>query len=537
MIYVVGSGPSGIACARELLQKGLCVTMLDAGIALEKDKQEALAQLSKSDKWDASLLTKLRGKLDAFAKDGPLKLSYGSDYSYKDVKKHIPMSEKGIICRPSFAKGGLSTVWGASVMPYLDEDMVGWPFRTNILAAHYKKVLSFMNVAGFDDDLAKLFPLYSKMDNYKHSSQASQLLKKFEKNRASLHKKGFIFGSSRLAIRFKGKAGCSYCGLCMYGCPLQLIYCSASTLETLQKNKNFTYIPNIVVDKVDETSEKVLIRAHKRNSGEKIDFAGSRVFLACGTVPSTKVVLASIASFDKEIFLKDSQHFTIPCLMFKGSSKVTQEHLHTSCQAYIELFDKKIDPHSVHLQIYTYLDMYENALKKLFGPLYKLLKIPLGLVLARIIVIKGYLHSNSSSKIRMVLKQGNPDRVDLHAVVNNSTKGIVKKLVRTLLRNSLRLGFFPLFLKAKLSKPGASNHYGSSFPMSKNPKGCESDLLGRPFGLKRIHVVDSSVFPSIPSQSITFTVMANSSRIANETADIIMAEKSLAPKVELSVVN
>ena len=34
MLYVVGSGPSGVACATALIQKGLRVTMLDVGNAV-----------------------------------------------------------------------------------------------------------------------------------------------------------------------------------------------------------------------------------------------------------------------------------------------------------------------------------------------------------------------------------------------------------------------------------------------------------------------------------------------------------------------
>jgi len=49
--------------------------------------------------------------------------------------------------------------------------------------------------------------------------------------------------------------------------------------------------------------------------------------------------------------------------------------------------------------------------------------------------------------------------------------------------------------------------------MSANPSGLETDLLGRPQGLKRTHIVDSSVLPSIAATTITFTVMANAHRI------------------------
>ena len=61
---------------------------------------------------------------------------------------------------------------------------------------------------------------------------------------------------------------------------------------------------------------------------------------------------------------------------------------------------------------------------------------------------------------------------------------------------------------SKLSKSGGGSHIGSSFPM-----GAKSDTLGRPLGLKRIHLVDSSVLPSIAAQTITLTAMANAYRI------------------------
>ena len=47
----------------------------------------------------------------------------------------------------------------------------------------------------------------------------------------------------------------------------------------------------------------------------------------------------------------------------------------------------------------------------------------------------------------------------------------------------------------------------------------ESDVLGRPHGLSRIHLVDSTTFPTIPSTTITFTVMANAHRIATAAGE------------------
>ena len=54
--------------------------------------------------------------------------------------------------------------------------------------------------------------------------------------------------------------------------------------------------------------------------------------------------------------------------------------------------------------------------------------------------------------------------------------------------------------------------------MRRSPRVGETDLLGRPKGLKRVHVVDATVLPSVPASTITYTVMANAARIATEAA-------------------
>lgn len=64
-------------------------------------------------------------------------------------------------------------------------------------------------------------------------------------------------------------------------------------------------------------------------------------------------------------------------------------------------------------------------------------------------------------------------------------------------------------------------HFGSSFPMCEEPKlPTDTDLLGRPFGWKNVHIVDTSVLPSIPATSIGLLTMANAHRIATKAAAI-----------------
>ena len=56
--------------------------------------------------------------------------------------------------------------------------------------------------------------------------------------------------------------------------------------------------------------------------------------------------------------------------------------------------------------------------------------------------------------------------------------------------------------------------------MSTAPTGNETDALGRPVGLSRVHAVDASVLPSIPASTITYSAMVNAARIVDQVAKL-----------------
>jgi hypothetical protein len=139
----------------------------------------------------------------------------------------------------------------------------------------------------------------------------------------------------------------------------------------------------------------------------------------------------------------------------------------------------------------------------------------------RLMVLQGYIHSEQSSKIAVTLRGGpGSDTLELTAMINPQTMRVLRKVVRKLLKNALRLGVIPLPLLLKLSQPGGGYRAGGSFPMRKRPTRFESDVLGRPTGWERVHAVDATVLPSIAATTITLTVMANAHRIASEAGTI-----------------
>ena len=137
--------------------------------------------------------------------------------------------------------------------------------------------------------------------------------------------------------------------------------------------------------------------------------------------------------------------------------------------------------------------------------------------LGRLLAVQGFLHSDDSPGLRLELTDSGVrlvgDRVPHpHAKVH--------ALMRKLRRLGRYTGAAPVPGLTQVGPPAKSFHYGGSLPMRAHPSGLESDVLGRPYGSQRVHVVDSSIFPSIAGTTIAFTAMANAHRIATEVAHL-----------------
>ena len=515
MIYIVGSGPAGVSCAHALLCKGLEVTMLDSGLELENERGKILEKLSgtKPENWDLDLINTIKGNTVASTSGSFVKGVYGSDFPYREVNTYMPYEAKNVQPRISLAKGGLSNVWGAAVLPYLDEDISDWPISVKDLTPHYESVLSFMDLAAINDDLANKFPLYSK--TYKSlnpSNQAIDLMEDLEPNKNILNKRGFLFGHSRLAVN----SNCVYCGLCHYGCPVGAIYNSSSTLEELKKNKNFHYIKDVIVQKIVESNGIVKIFATSRSKNGPVLFTGTRVYLACGVISTTKILLESLEAYDKELMIKDSQWFLIPLIRYKKSPGVINEKLYTLSQLFVELFDLNLSKNIINLQLYMYNDLFLNAIKNILGFTYPLFKFPVKEVLDRLMLIMGYLHSDSSSSFSVKLQKG---KLIMNAKINKDVNKTISGVYKKMFENRDFFKAIPIPGITRIPKPGYGSHSGGSFPMKAKPRDFETDILGRPYGFSKVHVVDSTIFPSIPATTITLTIMANAYRIGSRYND------------------
>jgi choline dehydrogenase-like flavoprotein len=525
MHCIIGSGPAGTACAQALLKRGVTVLMLDAGLQLEPARTQIVHELSMvaPSAWRPEQVAFLKENMAASASGIPLKLVFGSDFPYREADQHAPTLAAGVGMRPSLALGGFGNVWGAAMLPYLDADLDGWPFRTAELSEHYRAVLKLAGLAGRCDDLEELFPLYCVDPGaLQLSRQAQRLLNNLKRGRNELRAAGWRFGVARLAVqaaRAPGTAGCVYCGLCMYGCPYGYIYNSAVTVRQMQAQERFTYQGDAIVTLLRESAGGVLIEGYHRRTQEKLSWKASRVYLAAGLIPTTRILLQSQAAYDQPVRVRDSQYFLFPLLLGRRAAGVQAEALHTLSQLFLEIRNPAVNRHTVHLQVYSYNDLIGQALRQKFGRWARPLDFLARRLEERMLIVQGYLHSDDSARIMMALKQGvpgGPAPLQIRAEVNPETRSALKRVVREVLRHTRRLGALPLPPMLQVADPGRSYHNGGSFPMRKQPVGFESDCLGRPYGWQKVHAVDATVFPSIPATTITFSVMANAHRIGWE---------------------
>jgi choline dehydrogenase-like flavoprotein len=233
--------------------------------------------------------------------------------------------------------------------------------------------------------------------------------------------------------------------------------------------------------------------------------------------------LNSLDAYDENVTLRDSQYFIFPLFRYRGMAGVESEKLFTLSQIFLELFDPAVSRNTVHLQVYTYNDLYPAVLRKALGFLHRFFKPLMARALGRLLVVQGYLHSDMSPTVSIRLERSprsSQGKLVLEGSTPSTSRETVKAVCRKLLACQRYLGAVPVPQLLLLAGPGRGFHCGGTFPMSASPERLQTDSFGRPSGWRRVHVVDATTFPSIPAAPITYTVMANAHRIASANGEL-----------------
>jgi choline dehydrogenase-like flavoprotein len=519
---VVGAGPTGAAAASALSASGRPVIVLDAGLALEPEREAARRRMAAATRAQWSAADVALTRFTATGRGGAgYKQLFGSDVAFRDDGVLDLQAAPEVAARPSYALGGLSNVWGAGVVPYTDRDLEGWPIGAADLAEGYRAAFALMPQAAEEDELAERYPLPAAPGPpLLRSDAAARLLARLRARATRRTNTRYHFGGSRLAVRTAHPApelGCCYCAHCLDGCPYGHIYNAAQTIEGLRDSGRIDYRPGMHVDRLHEAEGEVVIEATPLapGNGSALTLRAHRVFLAAGALAST-IILQRSGLLPARAELLDSQTLYLPFLWLGGAGHTGREPDHTLAQLFLVLEDEDVNAHAVHISLYTYNDGLTERARAAHPRVASLLGPALDAITRRLVIGICFLHSDDSQRIA-VSASGSSRSVQLDAVENSATAAALARLLRGL-RSLYPVGLIPLGPLAEPAAAGGGFHSGGSVPMRAQPQDGEADLLGRPNPARRVHVVDSACFPSIPSGTITLPAMANAHRIARAAA-------------------
>lgn len=520
-IAVIGSGLSALGAIKALVKQGIKPTVIDVGERLDPDRESRAARLANvcPDQWTAADREWLN--LNPTVKSGsgiPKKLIFGSDYFYGSSKREAPIQPEGNLPPFSYALGGLSAGWGAAVLPPQACDLQDWPVSAEELTRYCEIVLQGLPYSAVDDGLSTDFDILSLKPVPIRLGRAGKTLLGWLAAKAKVEKGKFLFGQARLLVNGGNgsePSACRYCGQCSSGCAYGAIYKAGDEILSLHRQGLIDYMPGQLVDRMEEGSDEARIFIRELNGGNT-EMRFDRVFLAAGAVNSTRIVMKSLGMFDYPLDLKTRGGYVLPVLSLRGLPR-DWPSCNTQPEVFFEFRGK--NQHWVHAQV-----ALENELlvQKLGGgkPGNVVLSKFREFLLKRLFIVLVNYHSDHSGAYELRLKKGQGIEQEdyLHSVHKKSLPQapVLYSSATTLLSNLLKLACVPLFPFAKLNS--GSYHVGGTLPMKTLPHAWnETDILGRPNGWKRIHVVDTSVFPSLPGTTVGLLTMANAFRIA-ETA-------------------
>jgi len=300
-----------------------------------------------------------------------------------------------------------------------------------------------------------------------------------------------------------------------------LIYSSASTFDRLRREGRVEYRSGLLALRLGEEEGRPYLIARELVGGRRHRLDADRVLVACGAVGTTRLVLGSLGIYGEDVELAESVQFVVPMVSMRPVQDPTKRNEFTLNQFNMAIATDEDWLNVAQIHFYPHNPAISDALPRFFSS-----AIGASLVrplLRRLTVGLGYLPSWASAPIRVraELAGGTDDLPNL--LVRGSTTefnrtSMLRNVVGKMLQAAPKLDLWPVLPMMFMSAAGKSYHFGGSFPHRTHAVDglLTTDRTGRLRTWKNIHLVDASVFPTVPATTFTLTIMANAHRIATE---------------------
>lgn len=510
-IAIIGSGPSAVSSAWESLKKtNVSIEMLDCDLKPDIKQIFFSSEIYNNDLEAYKKLISLNLKNNK-VKPKPDKLFFGSDFVYRSPKEGFlkKINSKFFL---SFSKGGLGNVWGANTAEFTDDDLKKWPIKYKDLKPFYESLKEIIHLNSSKLNITKKI-----FNTNLVSLQAQYILQNLLKK--NTWKKYFNVYRAQLALDKNNSihsTNCSNCGMCLSGCPSNIIFNPKVFIhKKLMAKKNFKYVSNKFIYKYEEIDGQVKVYYIDLVDGKEKNKLYDILLIGAGVI-STTVITARSLGIQTKIKILDSQKYLFPFFLNNRINNIFDEKSIKLSQIVIHS-NKKVHKNITHTQLYPYNEMileFINSKLKIF-PINFLKKI-FKYFLSRVMIGMTYLDSSDSGYLIIDIE---PDHKRGYGVIKGYKNKLSKKVSLKVFDNINNLSSFfggKIFKLFSIEQNvGNSQHLGCSFPMAINPKKNQTDIYGRPKGFKKVFLIDSTSFNSIPAKPLTYTIMANASRITN----------------------
>ena len=516
-IIIVGAGPAGVAAAAGLADAGVASLIIHSGpdprpvlAGLRAEGRSAIARAQAPPGWSRF------GAGDA-RRAPTVKRAYGlaAPYALAAGLVVAPDSDEPVSATPASGRGGYSLVWGAAMLPLRPADLAGWPEPLRDLSEWYRRILDRVPLSAHADHLESEFPLFSVHTTpHRLDPDIRALMARLGEGLP----KGVVMGASRLAVDSDSGSlrQCRECGWCMSGCAWDSVFHADSLLESPPLTELVRVISDTLVLRVEEQSDHVVLHC-RTTEGSMTAIRARRVLLGAGPVGSTALICASLDLQAAE--LRDNQAITVP-IAIRHPRRASATPGVSLAQCFIEEFDETTSRSLAHWQVYPSGEEFRHILGVVAAQHHAPAAIG-RFASAFVNPVHGFLPAERSGRVRVQpLEESGGLRIGVSASRDASVHIAVDESLRRLSRILRRGGTRVIGRLARTEAVGASYHLASSFPHAVTPVERESDLVGRPMGLDRVHLIDAAVLPPMPPQSPTLTVMANAYRIGSHVATI-----------------
>lgn len=527
-VVVVGSGATGVHFALTALERGHAVTLVDVGY----ERPAPPAPAAAFDRLPAELddpSAYFNGAAgDRVVFPHPAQKFYGfppsKAYVFREPPGFRAVSE-GIEPLFSFAQGGLAEAWTGGCYELNEHDLADFPVPLAELQPFYRTVARRIGVSAAEDDLARFSPFTAGYQPaLATDAHSARLLAAYDHHRAALQRDlGFYLGRSRVAVLSQDlgdRRGCDYLGRCLWGCPGESLYGPSATLRDCRRHAGFTHAPGHLVSHFDYDAAGRVTALH----AERVDgtgparFEGDLYVLAAGTLCSSQIYLESIRRQTGEApaldGLLDNRMVMVPFLspgMIGRGVKLASYQFH---QLAVGLETPKPEER-VHGQVTTLkaasvhpivqglpLDL-RTALRVFHG-----LRSGLG-------VANLWLHDRRRPECRVSLAPAGGRYVLRSTYVPDAGEpAAIADMLRRTAAGLRRLGAWVVPGMTKVLAKGASVHYAGTLPMLAAGGPHTQTPEGRSRAFPNLSIPDGAAFPFLPAKNLTFTLMANATRVA-----------------------